>query len=68
MNFFQHGLKRVIVACVLVTRYLFETAAFIWDLAIVKRVEIDDTKVMLFLIHSVHVVTRHITKNSCVLL
>ena len=36
-------------ACVcVVTRYLFETAAFIWDLAIVKRVEIDDTKVMLF--------------------
>ena len=30
--------------------------------------EIDDTKVMLFLIHSVHVVTRYLTKNSCVLL
>ena len=36
-----------VCVCV-VTRYLFETAAFIWDLAIVKRVEIDDTKVMLF--------------------
>ena len=30
--------------------------------------EIDNTKVMLFLNHSVHVVTRYLTKNSCVLL
>ena len=48
-----------------VTRYLFETAAFIWDLAIVKRVEIDNTKVMLFFFNSQRACCN---SNSCVLL